>query len=349
MNEVPPKLSGQPAAGKPLGRLQACAIIFGAAFAGGFSSAAYPENLDTIGFILGCAVAVTLLSTLIVVWIRGAAAAVIGAVAAAVVCAVLASFQAEILYSLSGRKAVVEATEEVQRASHAEAQAAQRDLAAGGSGEVDSTASKQALEKLRAVAKKSSPKNSRILEALIPINEETKAVTTQLNALGEQTLNNDFLSPQNIANQAELDARMAKLAANREAALRYRTVNETLEERSTVALAKLGLPKAEVDHAVRVYLRGKNLEIVRPVAQNNVTIGELLSARFEVLKSEWGRWKVSGGQPVFQRAKAVAQWNDLSTRVAKLLEEQSDYNRRFLAARNAALSLEPEYTIVEDN
>jgi hypothetical protein len=320
---------------KPLGRLKIYSIILLAGIAGGMMSLRFHLDPYLISYVVGVAISATLLSTLVVIWIRGKAAAITGSTIAFLLCAMYGSPPGSLKSARSNRSAE-RALDEIEQANAAATKAAQDSLAKGGAGNLDSTESFAAMERARKTFAETNPSLNKLLDAVLPMIRDVSESTNKIQKFNQEVMTAEFLSPKQIYSIADIDGRLAKFASYRQLAVNHKRLVDNFETDARARLTGAGVNKPDTDAFTKSFLPGLQLDLARLSAEGNVVLCDAHIARFQILKNEFGHWKVSNDSPLFENKKSIQDWNSLRDKILRISAEQVEYNRRYLAARAAS-------------
>ena len=276
--------------------------------------------------ILGGAIAYFGIAMIFALFIRGPSGAAIGVI---IVC-VAASLGGYETYRQ--HKPEREALSALNQHQKTITQAAHATLDRSGHMDVDPSLIRDALDDLSVKSKALDPQTAAATDAIVAVTSEMVKPAAEGRKLWSEIATDAFQNPNSIKTRQEIDSRITRLNAFRDAARRLQAVYPDLDIRLKTELARRNIPPIQAKNVANSYIQSARMDIAIPLARSNVDYADVLIRKFELLKSHFGAWRVKNNTIYFDDSIALRDWNDTSRRLFQIAEQREALERELLAA-----------------
>jgi hypothetical protein len=305
-------------------------IVFLAAIIGQISlvlceGLSYPDSGaawgSVCGRILGGALVFFLIGA-VFAFIRGALGAVVGAL----VIAILSSWSSFDVYIR--HKPERELVENLQKRRQEMNDLVRSQLERSGYTDVPPTMIQNMVEELSTKSKELDPQTKATCEALVVVVSELMKPVQAGRTIWTEIGTEQFQDPRNIQKMADIDARLDRLQAFRDAAQQLLIMYPDLDVRLKAELVRRNLTPLQIKDVTDNSLQGAHLDVAIPLARSNVDYADLLIRKFTLLRREFGHWYAKDTVIYFAHAAALSGWNDSLRQLFKVGEQRESLERK---------------------
>ena len=174
-------------------------------------------------------------------------------------------------------------------------------------------------------------------QALISITSDMVKPFQELQNVNNEVAADGFLDPRILASVADIDARLETLSHLRQLTTNSLEFYSTIDIRAKTKLTKLRLPPLKTKAMVDSYADSMLLDQFLPLTRCSIERIQVIERKFNLLKSQFGKWSVKNGTVIFNDEFIWQEWNDSSRSLLELAERQERIHREMVARREADL------------
>lgn len=273
--------------------------------------------------ILGGAI-VLLLVGLFGLSFRGKTAAWVGIVLVGAVAYVSYLGQEE------GNRPKREAVQQMQRDKEAIAIAARQSYQKTGLTNVDPLLVRQLLKDISENASLVDGDAKGASDSLVEVMTEYVDRSEVMRKVMTEIATNDFMTVRENDSPKTIDQRLKKLEAMHSAVNELQVYVRDIDVRLKGSLARRNLAPLVIKAITDRFVQKMQWDVVQEILRVNLRNAEAHTRRFEILKEQWGKWKLRESTVYFEDPIALQEWNDLGRTLFELTERRSVLDQQVL-------------------
>jgi hypothetical protein len=317
---------------KPLHRGWSCLIVFIASVVAAIiiktiGGVTFEVSLPYFAEILGGALVYFVLGAILAVSIRGGA----GVVAGVAVIALFGYFAGSEVYR--EQKPQREALNSALNLSGKINSVARTSFENTGHMNVDPALIRALLSDLASNSKNLDTNTPGAVEAIVEVMTLMLERAEASQNLMHEIATVEFLNARNDYTIADIDNRLTRLGEFRNAANNLVLFLPDLDLRLKTALARRNLTPLAIKTITDTFMRAAQIENTTQLARSNVDFADAHLRRFEILKEQWGHWRVQNSTVYFEDSNALGEWNILVRRLFEISEQRAQLEKQVVAKR----------------
>lgn len=290
-----------------------------------FKSKSTPAISIYLAEILGGATAYFAIAMIFASFVRGPSGTTIGVI---IVC-LAASFSGyETYLENKPEQDLLNALDQHQQTI---AQAARTTIDRSGRMDINPSLIRDTLDDLSAKSKNLDPQTAAMTAAIVAVTSEMLKPAEEGRKIGIEIANETFLDPSSIKTRQDIDSRLNRLNAFRDAAKQLSATYPVLDIRLKAELTRRNIPPLLSKECTATFIRSAHLDIAIPLAASNIAYADILIRKFELLRDQFGAWRVKSGKIHFEDSSALRTWNATSRLLFENAEQRETLERKYLA------------------
>jgi hypothetical protein len=140
--------------------------------------------------------------------------------------------------------------------------------------------------------------------------------------------------PKSLTSAEAIDTRIALLKAFELANEEFREYLKDVGAKYRVELNKEGYPAAKMDETIQGFQEGGNFDTLLTIRATDSELCAVLAKYFQLLRTEWGKWKANeGGAVVFQDDASAETFNGYGKQLQDVADRQATLQEKVLRGR----------------
>lgn len=176
-----------------------------------------------------------------------------------------------------------------------------------------------------------SGKDARAMRAIGLTLRDLQGPMRAYNAAFTELMSAGGSAPEGIKSVADVEKRLALIEKLREGNEALDAVFKAMPDRMKTNLQAADLPSSEIESALNGFRSNAKLDLVAQIRQSDRDLVAAMRGQFELLKSEFGKWKlVEGGAVEFQNNAAADKFDKLYHDIQAAADKQEKLQRQAL-------------------
>ncbi len=194
---------------------------------------------------------------------------------------------------------------------------------------VDLVKAERTLDAVKQKAQKLDGKAKEMGEALFSVNDQMLILAKRYESARMRYVQSGGTDASTIRNLEQLESREAVIKDFGQANEGLLKFLHGIDAHLNAALDKVELTSQQRGQAIQNYKKGASLEVVLAIRELDQEVANDSLAVMNLLRTEWGKWKVQGNAVVFDRSSAATEFNSILGRIAAAGKKQAELQRRF--------------------
>ena len=195
--------------------------------------------------------------------------------------------------------------------------------------EVDLAKAEKAMDAVKGKTQKLDGKAKVMGEAIFSVNDQMLVLAKVYEAARKQFVDSGGTDASSIRTIDQLDAREKVIKDFGQANEGLLKFLQGIDSYLNNALVNVEVTPQQRSDAIQDYKKGASLEVLLAIRELDQEVANDSLAVMNLLRKEWGKWKVHGNAVLFDRGSAATEFNSILGRITAAGEKQVDLQRRF--------------------